>query len=63
MRHANITMTTKYGSSMAEGMRAANSAVVRMAMLKIWQRDRDSNLLMHRNLNNLLERVAAYTAD
>jgi integrase len=32
MRHANISMTTKYGSSMAEGMRAANSAVVRMAI-------------------------------
>ena len=32
MRHANITMTTKYGSSMAEGMRAANSAVVRLAI-------------------------------
>ena len=32
MRHANIAMTTKYGSSMAEGMRAANSAVVRMAI-------------------------------
>lgn len=32
MRHANINMTTKYGSSMADSMRAANSAVVRLAI-------------------------------
>jgi hypothetical protein len=28
-----------------------------------WRRDRDSNLVTNSNLNNLLERVAAYTAD
>jgi hypothetical protein len=33
------------------------------ALETTWRRDRDSNLVIHRNLNNLLERVAAYTAD
>ena len=44
-------------------MQTPSVACKLLKLTELWRRDRDSNLVMHRNLNNLLERVAAYTAD